>query len=633
MTFATTYSPKIWFRIAAVSLVCVIAAFLVHEIFSLDIWWQVTIGRDILSTFSIPDLDHFSRAGFGRPYHDSHWLFQVALGTVDYIAGMVGVQGLMVAIWGMALAGCWQSMAKDRYSLWGLFLVFLVTMASVERFLPRPEIVTFAMIALFCWRLRKGAFDLWSERFLFFFLQVIWANCHGLFVIGPFLVGCYWVCELYRFSKGERTFFTSVSVLFALVVLATLITPFGLDGWRYAFLLFQEAGSGANEILKSVNELSPTFGIASRRSPAFWSFVILMSLCAIAIVQSAFRRTLSLPRIMILLALFVAALTGRRNIVLFALVAGPFVAEHFQPLKKLAPRWQNLTAGACIALMWCMAWWGFSGHFYTHMQLPARFGVGVTPSFFPHGLVGYLDTQKITGQVFNSNLAGGFFLYHHYPERLSLTDGRWEIYDLQELTAIRQAPHQPQLWSWMIDKYNIQALLLFHASPEADALLPKLPTDPQWRLVYLDKAASLWLRNDLVSEGQVIDLNKVDFTIPDVSRIDDVMILELFLRSVGRPKARIENLKRGLQFKSNHPLILLWLGQAQLEQRDYAGAEESFSKLLLVDPEDITALNELAFLAYQRNEYVAARKYLDRVLAVDPSNRDALDNLKILQAN
>jgi tetratricopeptide (TPR) repeat protein len=185
----------------------------------------------------------------------------------------------------------------------------------------------------------------------------------------------------------------------------------------------------------------------------------------------------------------------------------------------------------------------------------------------------------------------------------------------------------------MIDKYNIQALLLFHASPEADALLPKLPTDPQWRLVYLDKAASLWLRNDLVSEGQVIDLNKVDFTIPDVSRIDDVMILELFLRSVGRPKARIENLKRGLQFKSNHPLILLWLGQAQLEQRDYAGAEESFSKLLLVDPEDITALNELAFLAYQRNEYVAARKYLDRVLAVDPSNRDALDNLKILQAN
>lgn len=633
MISATTFLSKLYFRVTAVSLVCVIAAYLVHEIYSLDIWWQVTIGRDILSTFSIPDLDHFSRAAFGRPYHDSHWLFQVALGAVDYAAGMVGVQGLMVAIWGVALVACWQSMGKDRNSLRGLFLVFLVAMASVERFLPRPEIVTFVMIALFYWRLRKGAFELWSERLLFFSLQAIWANCHGLFVIGPFMVGCYWASELYKFSKGERSRFTSASILFALVIFATLITPFGFDGWKYALLLFQEAGSGANEVLKSVNELSPTFGAAARRSPAFWSFVILIVLAAISMLQGAFRRTLSLPQTMILLALFVAALSGRRNIILFALVAGPFVADHLQPLKKLTLRWQNLTAVACIASMWCMAWWGFSGHFYTHMQLPARFGVGVTPSFFPHGLVGYLDAQKITGQVYNSNLAGGFFLYHHYPEQLPLTDGRWEIYDLQELTTIRQAPQKPQLWSWMIDKYDIQALLLLHASPEADALLPKLPADPQWRLVYLDKAASLWLRHDLVSEDQVLDLNGADFAIPDVSRIDDTMILEMFFRSIGMPEARVENLKRALQFKADHPLILSWLGQAQLEQRDYAGAEKSFVRLLLVDPEDITALNELAFLAYRKNEYAAARKYLGRVLAVEPGNRDALENLEILKAN
>ena len=633
MTFATTFSPKLWFRLTAISLICVIAAFLVHEISSLDVWWQVTIGRDILSTFSIPDQDHFSRAGFGRPYHDSHWLFQVALGAVHYVAGMVGVQALMVGIWSVALASCWKSMGKARYSLGGVFLVFLVTMASVERFLPRPEIVTFVMIALFYWRLRKGAFDLWLERFLFFFLQVIWANCHGLFVVGPFLVGCYWVSELYKFIKGDKSFFSSVSVLFALVILATFITPFGLDGWKYAFLLFQEAGPGANEVLKSVNELSPTFGTAARHSPAFWSFIILMIVCAISIVQSVFWRTLSLPRTMIILALFAAALSGRRNIVLFALVAGPFIAEQFKPLKQLAPRWQNLTALICVAMMWCMAWWGFSGRFYTHMQIPARFGIGVTPSFFPHGLVGYLDTHQITGQVFNSNVAGGFFLYHHYPDRLPLTDGRWEIYDLQELSTIRQAPKQPNAWSWVLDKYDIQALLLLHASPEADALLPKLPTNPQWRLVYLDKAASLWLRNDIVSEDQTLDLNKAVFTIPNVSRIDDALILERFFRSIGMTNARVENLKRALQFESNHPLVLLRLGKAQLEQRDYSGAEESFSKLLLVDPENIEALNELAFLAYQRKEYSAARKYIDRILVVDPNNLDALNNLKIMKVN
>ena len=97
--------------------------------------------------------------------------------------------------------------------------------------------------------------------------------------------------------------------------------------------------------------------------------------------------------------------------------------------------------------------------------------------------------------------------------------------------------------------------------------------------------------------------------------------------------ARVENLKRALQFESSHPLVLLRLGKAQLEQRDYSGAEESFSKLLLVDPENIEALNELAFLAYQRNEYSAARKYIDRILVVDPNNLDALNNLKIMKVN
>ena len=56
-----------------------IGAFLVSQIYDLDVWWQVAIGRDILAQGAVPAIDRFAAVALGRPYHDSHWLFQVLL--------------------------------------------------------------------------------------------------------------------------------------------------------------------------------------------------------------------------------------------------------------------------------------------------------------------------------------------------------------------------------------------------------------------------------------------------------------------------------------------------------------------------------------------------------------------------
>src|SRR5690242_5288235 len=75
-----------------------IAAFLIREIVDPDTWWQVGIGRDILERFSVPAKDHFSAVAFGRDYHDSHWLFQVVMGFADRLAGMAGVDAVMIGL-------------------------------------------------------------------------------------------------------------------------------------------------------------------------------------------------------------------------------------------------------------------------------------------------------------------------------------------------------------------------------------------------------------------------------------------------------------------------------------------------------------------------------------------------------
>jgi hypothetical protein len=79
--------------------------------------------------------------------------------------------------------------------------------------------------------------------------------------------------------------------------------------------------------------MSSTFGATARSSPALWFFVALLALVVGATSHAlARRRPLSLARSVIVLAMLLAALMGRRNIVLFAVVAAPFLAEAFAPV-------------------------------------------------------------------------------------------------------------------------------------------------------------------------------------------------------------------------------------------------------------------------------------------------------------
>src|SRR6266702_4635065 len=63
--------------------VIAVGSFLVRKVVDADTWWQVAIGRDILTNFAVPFSDHFAAASFGRVYHDSHWFFQVVVALAD----------------------------------------------------------------------------------------------------------------------------------------------------------------------------------------------------------------------------------------------------------------------------------------------------------------------------------------------------------------------------------------------------------------------------------------------------------------------------------------------------------------------------------------------------------------------
>lgn len=609
-----------------------IGSFLINQVYDLDVWWHVTIGNDILSRLSVPVHDRFAAAALGRPYHDSHWLFQVVLAGAHHLAGMAGVESVMIVLWGSALFFCHRAMRRWVTPSVSYLLLFLAAMASMERFLPRPEIVTFLMIALFCWLLQEGKYRTPLGLALFGVLQSVWANCHGLFVIGPFLAGCYWLAAAGGKIRKRDTDFTALSVLLTVLLAATLLTPYPFDGWRYALLLFSEAGHASPVALKGVGELSPTFGAAARSAPAFWFFAALLAVSLITGLPALLRRQASSARLLIAVGMGAAALSGRRNMALFALAAAPFAAEQLAVLlsgRVRLPRPAVLLA-ALAMLAW--AWFPLSGRYYLMMEIPSRFGWGATPSFFPHGLPAFLDRSGFRGQVFNSNTIGGFYLYHGYPQRLPLTDGRWEVYDRQVLDAIRRAPANPLIWQRLVTAYDIRGILLQHASPESRALLPLLPGDAGWRLVYYDHAASFWMRSDTPGLPPAVAVSPAGGLPPIPGRIDDCLILDLFLRDVGADELRLRNLERAVSFGWRTDRLRESAGMVQIKLGRLAEAEKSFQALIREAPGNLTALNELAYIAFSRGDLKGAESLLRRALTIDPGNRSSQANYSKISA-
>jgi hypothetical protein len=602
-------TERVSFAIAAAAFITTLA-FLVCEVYSLDVWWQIAIGRDIVATGSIPEIDRYSALGQGRSYHDSHWLFKVGLGVV----------AVWVAILSLTFWSCRSWIGVGGASA----LTFLVAMASMERFLPRPEIATFLGIALF-YRVLSNRAPLRSRAIaILVAYQIVWANSHGLFVIGPFLAGCFWFAGVIR-DRGRWTIEHRRSLTaLSLVLAATLVTPFGIRGWQYAAVLFSEAGSGGPAVMRNLGELGDTFGPEARTAPAFWFFAVLLVLTGAGLAGAAVRRAGS-PRVLVVIGLLAAALTGRRNVVLFALVSAPFVAEAwctFANGRFRVPRFLSWGAAGLI-----LAWAAFpvSGVYYLYMEIPARFGVGPTPSFFPHPLPSFLERIGFKGQVLNSNTLGGFYLYHRYPDGVPLTDGRWEVYDPDELMEVLGASRNPQRWKQLVARMGISGVLLAHTSPEAGAMLPGLAMDDEWDLFYLDQAASFWLPSAWADRVNPVPYQDPAL-LPSIDRVDDGLILNAFYGAVGAPQARIANLERTLGRTPRRADLLEQLGALQVAQGRFEDAEKTLEQLIRVDGSNPAAFNELAFLAYRRGDLQQAIRWMERALEVDPENPEFREN-------
>ncbi len=72
-------------------------------------------------------------------------------------------------------------------------------------------------------------------------------------------------------------------------------------------------------------------------------------------------------------------------------------------------------------------------------------------------------------------------------------------------------------------------------------------------------------------------------------------------------------------------------GVKHLKEGDYTEAFSDFKAILLIDEENLKAMNNLAISYYNLGKKEKAMELFNRILSIDPQNQNARENLEIIR--
>jgi len=130
--------------------------------------------------------------------------------------------------------------------------------------------------------------------------------------------------------------------------------------------------------------------------------------------------------------------------------------------------------------------------------------MGVMEIMQPAGATRWIAEHHPPGPIFHSFIDGGYLIWHLYPEYQILGDGRLEVYGVErrlELNAER-----PQGFRVLDKKYHFNTALLNFGRIDFSELLWYLHKRPEWRLVFVDDIAAVFVRADRSAIAAEVDL-------------------------------------------------------------------------------------------------------------------------------
>jgi len=455
-----------------------------------DFWWHVRIGQWMVDHGRLPSTDIFTYTVPNHVWTDHEYLTEVAMWLVYHAAGTLGIAIAFGLITFAAFLILYRQVRRQPFLIAGVGLG-LAAVAGYPIWGPRAQMITFALTCLELFWLQ--AYLSGRSRALTYFplVMVLWANLHGGWVIGFAWLGVALIAELIGWAwqpsnpahKAHVRFLTIISAASAVAVLAT---PHGFNVYLYPF---QTVGSMAQERL-IVEWFSPDF---------HQSYLHAFELMVLAVIAGFALRRPSLYEFLLVTLALALALQSVRNIALFVAAATPVMigsySDYWRQLsgdrgwkRELPPRrfFAVVTAVALLVITAASAVRVVSLIGPDHQR-------SLDQSSYPVGAADWLAVHPEVGtRMYNQYGWGGYLADRFYPQpnRRVFIFGEAALMGDDLLNKYQDVQTLRSDWQQVLDSYQVDYVVY----NRGEALANVLATQSQWKLVYEDSVAVIYVR-------------------------------------------------------------------------------------------------------------------------------------------
>jgi hypothetical protein len=455
-----------------------------------DFGWHYRTGELVLSTLSIPSTDSFSFTAVGASRINHDWLSDVFIFSLYQIGGIGALVTFFALAAAAALALVYARCGGKPFLAAFVILLAALTVAPFWGTRPQTLSLLFASISLYIldrhMHMRAGRQLLWLVP-----LTLVWANAHGSFILGPVFISVYFVASVaenvLKWNDQEPPRWENAAQLFSVFLLCLAVialNPYHLELYLYPFQTLVSP-----TIQTFIQEWqSPDFS-STAVQPFIWFLVATMGTLALA------RRRTTLAEALLLAGLTYASLRAARQISIWALIAAPVLATSVSDI--LEPLYRKLNRSPVLHPTRTLQILNWAVLVVVAVAVVARIGIVIMDesraerAYFPVDAVNYIQTQNLSGPIFNNYNWGGYLIWRMYPRERVFIDGRSDLYGLTDDSIVREyleAYTGGENWRAPLDQFGVQLVLV---EPDAPIVI-KLAQDAAWRQVYEDKQAVIF---------------------------------------------------------------------------------------------------------------------------------------------
>lgn len=507
------------------------------EIKDPDFWWHLKTGQYIYQMKSLPESDPFAYTSLPKdPINPEskrikfiltqYWLAQVIFYWVYYLSGFQGIIYLRAALLTLLSLLIYKGIRREGAGLYFSLLLVAPIVLILHTFTgERPQLFSFLFSFLVIYLLEgfrktvqvsmslnesqqiSGLRSQPTPKSSVFYLftlpliMLVWANLHGGFILGIAVILGYLFAETLKFVlwRSGRSlparYFWMLVLSGTVSIILSLVNP---NGYHSLTVLAEFEQSFYKKLI--VESMSPVFLFQSGIRELYLIIFFLLLFMSVLVFLSNVKK-IDLTDFVILAGLATMSLSSARFIPFFSPVAALMIARYglkiFNKLARLeSPIFMRqkieLPLSISLAIVLIIV-----------INNADLFKTGVKANNYPSGVVRFLKENRISGNMFNPYVWGGYLMWELYPDYKVFIDGRGLIEEVffQEVKIMEAHPKRMEgipEWKAMLNAYNVNLIVTYSVGNFTGKLVPLVPAllnDPEWHLIYFDNISLIFVKD------------------------------------------------------------------------------------------------------------------------------------------